>query len=411
MKIKHSLYPRELAKQLKMLFREFPVVVLMGARQVGKSTLLEASFPKAKRIVFDPFTDVQGAKADPDLFLKSNQTPLFLDEIQYAPEIVASLKRKLDQDRRPGQYLLTGSQQWEVLELLKESLAGRAVILQLHPFSISEVNQNQFWLFNWLKQKKNFKILPQKQTVFEQIWRGFMPEAEFLSLQALPYFHESYIKTYVEKDARQLADVLDWQTFGRFYKLCAALTAQEVNYSEIGRDLGLKSQTAKRWLNILKATFQWFEIPAFSQNTVKRLSLKPKGYLFDTGLICSSLAISSPIAVSSHPAWGALFETLVVNDIRKQCSFLSPSPILHHWRVHNGSEVDLILEWNGSYYPIEIKSNSHPSKSDAKGIRIFKETYPHLSIKKGLIVAPSESHYAVTDDVDVLPWDVTVNHG
>ena len=408
MKVRHAIYPRELAQHLKALFREFPVVVLMGARQVGKSTLLETTFPKAKRIVFDPFTDVQGAKSDPDLFLKTQKTPLFFDEIQYAPELISALKRKLDQDRRPSQYLLTGSQQWEILALLKESLAGRAVILQLHPFSMSEVHKDKFWLLQWLKQKKNFKPLPQKQTVFDHVWRGFMPEAQFISEKVLPYFHESYIKTYIEKDARQLANVSDWQMFGRFYKLCAALTAQEVNHSELGRDIGLTSQTAKRWLEILKATFQWFEIPAFSQNTVKRLSLKPKGYLFDTGLICNALAISSAEAISSHPAWGALFETLVVNDIRKQCSFLNPAPILHHWRVHNGSEVDLLLEWNGSFYPIEIKSKSHPTKADARGISIFKETYPKLSFKKGLIVAPTDAHYAVTEDVDVLPWDVRI---
>ncbi len=406
MKIQHEIYPRGVAKLVKSLFKEFPVVVLIGARQVGKSTLFETCFPKIKRVVFDPLVDVAGAKADADLFLNNHPAPLFLDEIQYVPEIVPALKRKLDQDRRPGQYLLTGSQQWEVMKLLSESLAGRAVLLNLHPFSVSEITGQKFWLGDWLQQKKT-KRLPQKEkpTLYQQIWRGFLPEAQFLSSKAIPYFYESYIKTYIEKDARQMADISDWQMFGRFYKLCASLTAQEINHSQIGRDIGLSSVTSKRWLDILQATFQWFEIPAFSQNTTKRLSLKSKGYLFDTGLVCQALAISSPEAVGTHPAWGALFETLVVNEIRKQCSFLNPAPHLYHWRVHNGSEVDLLLEYNGTFYPIEIKSSTHPDKSAARGIAIFKETYPRLKVAPGLILAPVDSSYAIAEDVFVRAWD------
>lgn len=148
----------------------------------------------------------------------------------------------------------------------------------------------------------------------------FPSQAHFLPLEAIPDFHLAYQRTYIERDARLLADVSDWQQFGRFVRLASALTAQEVNRSQVGREIGVSPQTAERWLGILKATFQWFEVPAFSGNTVKRIASKAKGFVADTGLACWSLAISTPNAVPSHPAWGALFETAVYGEIRKAIS-------------------------------------------------------------------------------------------
>lgn len=405
MQVVHALIPRALEGSLKQLFRQFPVVVVTGARQVGKSTLMERVFPTTPCILFDPIIDISGAKSDPDLFLDSYKTPLVLDEIQYVPQLVPALKRRLDQNRRPSQYLITGSQQWQVMRLLTESLAGRAIILNLHPFSCAEIQHTGGWLQAWLEGNTPLKRKRGKRTLVEQLWRGFLPEAQFIKDATIPHFYHSYTSTYVDRDARQMADVSDWQLFARFYRLCAALTAQEINHSELGRDLGITPQTAMRWLDILKATFQWHDIPAFSRNAVKRVSGKAKGYFFDTGLVCSALAISAPSAVSSHPQWGAIFETLCVNEVLKQCSIMSPSPIPYHWRVHGGSEVDLILEWNGCYYPIEIKSKSHPDRHDARGIAIFRKTYATLKVGKGLIVAPCEDCYPITPEVDLLPWD------
>lgn len=399
--------PRKIEGILKELFKQFPVVVVAGARQVGKSTLLENTFPLSiPRVVFDPVIDIENARSDPDLFLANRSPPLILDEIQYVPSLVSALKRKLDQDRRPGQYLITGSQQWEVMKLLSESLAGRAIILNLHPFCLAEIQKEKIWIPSWLEGKTNFKHSPPSYSLYEQLWRGFFPEAQFLKTETVSYFYQSYLSTYIEKDVRNLANISDWEQFGRFYRLCGALTAQEVNLSQFGRDIGITPQTATRWRDILKATFQWFEIPAFSQNSVKKVSLKAKGYFMDTGLVCNTLAISSSHAVANHPQWGAIFETAVVGEIRKQCSLMSPAPIMHHWRSHGGAEVDIILEWNGKFYPIEVKANSHPSKVDARGILSFRDSYPSLPIQKGLILAPSEKIYSVTPDILVMPWDI-----
>lgn len=246
-------------------------------------------------------------------------------------------------------------------------------------------------------------------TLYEQMWRGFLPETYFLKKELIPEFHSAYLKTYIERDVRQLADVSDLQLFSRFFRLCGALTAQEMNHSQLGRELGVTPQTASRWIDLLTATFQWVEIPAYSGNTIKRVSEKPKGYLADIGLACFSLAISTPQAVGSHPAWGNLFETLVVNEVRKQMNTLEVKPNVYHWRSHGGAEVDLLLERDGRFFPIEIKGKSHPTRRDIAGITAFRKTYSKLSIPSGLVIAPASSSYPVSASDWVIPWDIHEN--
>lgn len=399
---------RQLAEKLKDLFANFSVVVISGARQVGKSTLVSETFPSIPIVEFDPVADIENARADPDLFLRNKSVPIILDEIQYAPQLVPAIKRKIDKIKQNAQYLITGSQQWEVMKLLAESLAGRVVFIDLENFSLVEIAETagNGWLENWLENKTNkMERLKLPFSIYEQLWRGFMPRVQFLPTNLVADHHFSYQRTYIERDIRLLAEVSNLDTFSKFFRLCTALTAQEINHSEFGREIGVTPQTASRWLNILKATFQWIEIPAYSGNTIKRISSKPKGYVSDTGMICFSQAISSPDVMGGHPLWGHIFETAVVNEIRKQCRLLSTPPNLYHWRSHGGAEVDILLEWNGKFFPVEIKGKSHPSKHDARGIEAFKKTYSKLNIHSGLIVAPSESSYQVADDIFVMPWD------
>lgn len=408
---------RGISDRLKLAFKSFPVVVLVGARQVGKSTLLSHLFSQeAKGVVFDPLQDVGNARAEPDLFIRTNPTPLILDEIQYAPEVVPAIKRAVDRDRSPGQYLITGSQQWEVMKSLSESLAGRALILELDGFSLVELYGDAqegatSWLQAWIASPgspQGFKQLKERYSVYEQLWRGWLPDAQTLDMRLIPDFHESYLRTYIERDARLLANISDWRQFRRFYQLCNALTAQETNYSELGRDIGLSQHTAKHWLEILIASFQWHEIPAFSQNTVKRISKKPKGHSADTGLVCTSNLISSPDALAGHPRWGNIFESAVVAEIRKSCALMTTSPRLYHWRSHGGAEVDIVLEIDNTFFPIEVKSTTHPSKGDARGILAFKDTYPNLNTAPGIIICLAERVQQIHDSVFVIPWNSTV---
>ena len=390
---------RLLAVKLKRLADYFPVVVLSGARQVGKSTLLRHLFPDLEAVVFDPAKDVGNARQDPDLFLDNHPAPIILDEIQYAPELVSAIKRRVDLNRKPGSYILTGSQQWSVMKSISESLAGRAVFATLEGFSLGEISGESggvTWLGRWLANPDEMMAHPPRcrnpgRTLNEQLWRGWLPEADSLPLDLLPDFHAAYLRTYLERDVRMLAGVEDWQVFGRFVQLAAALTACEVNYSQLGRDIGVTPQTARRWLAMLRATFQWHEVPAYSGNAVKRISGKAKGYLADSGMACHLLQLSAPTALSGHPQTGALFESAVVAEIRKLCALESTAPALYHWRSHGGAEVDLILERDGRLYPVEIKLTTNPSRKDTAGLTAFRKTYPHLNLAPGLVITPGQS--------------------
>lgn len=411
---KHMYKNRLIKNRLKQLFKRFPVVVVSGARQVGKSTLLKHEFGKnVEIVVFDPITDIQNARRDPELFLRNNKTPLILDEIQYAPQLVPVIKRLIDEKRTAGQYILTGSQQWEVMKNLAESLAGRAVFIDMEGFSISESTEDipaKSWLEKWLENPEKF-ISQTKQrhqspiSVFEQIWRGGLPEAQYIDEAYLADYFMSYIRTYIERDLRVFAEVQNVELFARFIRLAAALTAQEINFSQFGRELGITPQTSGRWLSMLQSTFQWSNIPAYSGNLIKRLSKKAKGYFNDTGIACFAQAISSPQALSGHPLWGSMFETAVVAEIRKLSAVLSSRPNLYHWRLNSGAEVDIILERDGFYYPIEIKAGQQPSRSDASNMDIFRKSYPKLKVKPGLVIAPTNEFIQLSATSYALPWD------
>jgi hypothetical protein len=406
---------RQLTPRLLRFVATFPVVVISGARQVGKSTLLAHALGEPwGSVVLDPAIDVEGARRDPDLFLENRKAPLVLDEIQYAPELVGAIKRRVDRDRKPGQYVLTGSQQWGVLKSLSESLAGRAVLIELEGFSVAEatgLGDRPPWFRHWLSTPGHafpslVELVPSTMSLYERIWRGHLPEALSLPLDVIPDFHASYRRTYIERDVRLLANVSDAQVFGRFLGLAGALTAQEVNGSQFGRELGVTPQTSRRWLDILESTFQWYEVPPWSGNVVKRVTGRSKGYIADTGLTCLSLSIPTPEAIGAHPLRGALFESLVAGEIRKQIGLLSPRPNLWHWRSHGGAEVDLIAEWNGVLFPIEIKATSHPGRRDTSGLVAFREAHARYEVAAGMVICPTDSCYPLDQSNWAIPWNL-----
>ncbi|TVR48239.1 MAG: ATP-binding protein [Planctomycetota bacterium] len=406
-------HERIITGRLQAALAAVPVVVVVGARQVGKSTLMRHLRPQAAAVTFDPVQDIAQARSDPDLFLASQPRPLILDEIQYVPDLVAAVKRAVDRDRSPGQYLITGSQQWQVMARLTESLAGRALILDLEGFTIGEIaSQAQTWLPQWLDDPKAppAGLVPPPYSFAEQLWRGFLPEAQTLPAQLISDFHRSYQATYVERDVRQMAALSDWGLFGRFVRLLSALTAQEINRAQLGRELGINPQTAAAWVETLRATCQWHEVEPFHGNTLKRLSRKPKGYAADSGQVCASLAIPSPQALVDHPSWGAIVETALVGDIRRQTQIMATRPQISHWRSHGGAEVDLILAYNGRLHPIEMKGNSHPTRADMRGITAWRSTYPDHAQDPALILAPVAAAYQIADTCWVIPWNATVAH-
>ena len=408
-----NYHHRLLTDKLKRVSRYFPVVMLTGARQVGKSTLLAHHLPHAQHITFDPIIDIHNARQDADLFINNLNTPVILDEIQFAPEILSTIKRKVDQQQKMGEYFLTGSQNFSMMHHVSESLAGRIAILSLYPLTLSELlNKPSCWITDFLNNPRDFLKTPcstlassSESSLVELIWRGLYPGLLSMPNELLQDSLDSYFRTYVERDVRIINDISNLQEFSRFTALMANLTAQEINYSEVGRDINITPQTAKRWLDVLISSYQWTAIPAYSGNTIKRISQKPKGYITDTGMACYLMHIGSSASLMAHPKLGALFETFVVQDLLKQLAFAEGKPAVYHWRSHSGAEIDLLIEVNNCYFPIEIKYKSHPTKQDAKGIETFRETYPHLTIAPGIILAPTKMIYPVTENCFVVPYD------
>lgn len=403
--------PRHISDRLLSATQFFKVILLLGARQTGKSTLFKHLLPNIKTIVFDPIQDIYDARKDPDRFLDLFPAPLVLDEVQFAPELLASLKRKVDQSEAMGQYFLTGSQNFSVLKSVSESMAGRVAIFHLNPYTPLEavgMGTQKGWVEEYLLHphdfiKTNHSAISSLPPLNEFLFRGGYPRATILPLAQIDTFFLSYVQTYVERDVRLVENIENLTLFGQFLGLSAAMTAQEINTSHFGRELGLSSQTARKWLNLLLYTYQWIEIPAYHGNAIKRLSDKRKGYFKDTGLACHLMRIHSPEAVFTSMKMGALFETWAVNYIQEQLACTSTANC-YHWRTHGGAEVDLILERDGAFYPIEIKCKSRPTSADASSIHAFRQTYPKLKIMPALIIHAGEETYPIDQETLALSW-------
>ncbi len=409
---------RHLEDRILRVASAFPIVLLTGARQTGKSTLLGHLFPQADSVVFDPVIDVGGAREDPELFLRQRRRPIVLDEVQYAPELLSVIKRLADQDPVPGQYLLTGSQNLMVIRNASESMAGRAVVLDLPFLSLAERcgvagGSGTGWIhdlflddaFERIRLRGRLPSRPAERDLYARLWRGGFPAALDLADDLLPSLFESYLRTYVERDIQRVAAPEEPQLFSRFVAICAAMTGQEIHHSRIGAALGISYKTAQGWLSVLTATFQWLEVPSYAGSPVKRVSHHPKGYYADTGLAAWLQRISSPLALGGHPSQGALFETHVALEIHKLSRLLSPPPRLWHWRSHGGSEVDLLLERDGVFVPVEAKCRTRVTRADARGIRAFRAAYPHLRQGPGVIVTAGGDAELVEKDVIAIPYD------
>lgn len=409
--------PRHAESKLRRLAAHFKVVLVTGARQVGKTTLLRHVFPKLKSVVFDPAIDRYDARRDPDLFLDNFPAPLILDEVQYAPELLAAIKRRVDESDAPGQYFLSGSQNLGVLRTVAESLAGRVGILRLDamtPYELAGRGDSPGWLGAYLDRPDTLPdrfsgTLNSARTLTRTLWRGALPGMLDKTDDLAADFFSAYVQTYVERDVRVVENIREVAVFGRFLGLAGAHTAQEINTSEFGRELEVMPATARRWLDLLTQTFQWLELPAYHGRAVKRLTGRQKGYLRDTGVACWLQRVSSPDALAASPLLGALFETSVVNAVHAQFVTVNTPPQAYHWRTGAGAEVDLVLERDGKLYPIEVKCKTHLAREDTRGLRAFRETYPRAQIMRGLILYAGPECRRVDENTTALPWNALLD--
>jgi uncharacterized protein len=409
-KLRGKMYlTRHLEHKFNLTKQYAKIVLIVGARQVGKSTLLRHCLPDLPHITFDPIQDFYNVREDPDLFLKQFQGPLILDEIQFYPELLSALKRRVDESSEVAQYYLTGSQNLSVLKNVAETMAGRVAILNLYPMTLHEMNSvvEGHWLPHLLEDPgllpEKFKGCIPQFSVWDSIWRGGMPGFIGIPTEGYATMFESYVQTYVERDVRLVENIQDLRAFDRFIRVMAALSSQEINTNTLGQEVGISYKTIMRWINLLTYTYQWHLLDPYHGNTLKRITKKPKGIFADTGLACHLIRLTSAQSLGAYPQLGALFESFVVDQVKGVLSSLSQSVNLYHWRTHAGAEVDMVIEKDGFLYPIEVKLKSVLTKQDARGIKAFFETYSQSKLKKGVIIYPGDRCFFLDESIIAVP--------
>jgi hypothetical protein len=356
-------------RTLETFFRkvkdQFPVLLVTGPRQVGKTTFLQHLCTKRHRFVTldDPMTR-RAAQEEPGLFLQRFPPPVAIDEIQYAPELLPYIKMAVDTERSPGMFWLTGSQQFHVMKGVSESLAGRVGILNLLGFSHRELAGNPGTPF--LPKPRNIRNrltatspLGLKEA-YARIWRGSFPAMAVNEDMDRDLFYRSYIQTYLQRDVRDLAHVGDEMAFLRFLRAAAARTAQLLNLSDLARDADVAPNTVKHWLSILQTSGIAYLLEPFHANVTKRLVKAPKLYLLDTGLASYLTEWSSPETLEAGAMSGAILETWVVTEILKSYWHHGKRAPLYFYRDKDKKEIDLIIFQDGTLYPLECKKTTAP---------------------------------------------------
>ena len=369
---------RVMEKTIKKMVNEFPVIVISGARQVGKSTMLKMiKEDNMNYVTLDDLDARNLALSDPKYFLEQYSYPLLIDEIQYAPNLLPYIKMIVDDEKFKALknntevkslFWLTGSQQFKVMKDVSESLAGRVGVLNLYSLSNSEIKGYEGLLFtpkiDELKKKENIVHCDSKE-IFERIYNGGMPSIATGAIERSNYF-SSYINTYIERDVKQLLNVGKTIEFYNFMQYIAVRTAQELNYSTIAKEIGVDSKTIKNWISILESSGIIYLLQPFSSNLSNRIIKAPKLYFMDTGL-CSYLAkYPNPETLEIGALSGAIFETFVVSEIIKNITShgLDPKMNLYYYRDKDQKEVDLLYIEGDTIYPIEIKKGISPNNPD-----------------------------------------------
>lgn len=398
--------PRSLGPVVDKAVRQFPVVVLIGPRQSGKTTLLQNLYGAQFRIVSLEPPDVRAAAVgDPRGFLELYPPPIIYDEVQYAPSLLPYVKEQVDAHRdRPGQFILTGSQNLLLMQQVTESLAGRSAVLKLLPMSQREVARKPNRKLPWEPDRQPEEVeVPAYPALWEQILRGYYPELVANPQRDSRLWQASYVQTYLERDVRNLRNIGDLTLFQTFLRALALRSAQLLNLSELARDVGVAVNTAKDWLSILEASFQVFVLRPYFVNLGKRLVKSPKVYFTDTGLLCYLVGLRDAEHAAAGPMGGAIFENLVVAEVYKTTLNQGEEPSFYFWRTASGSEVDLVVESQSKLIPIEIKLSATPRPEMAREIANFRRDFGNRAAN-GYVVHPGKIVLPLGGGAIALPF-------
>lgn len=357
---------RMLERKILETSSHFPVILVTGPRQTGKTTLLSRIKDKSRRYVsLDSMPARMLAREDPELFLQRYPPPVIVDEIQYAPELLSAIKISCDTRRENGMYWLTGSQQFHLMRGVTESLAGRVAIVTLNGLSAreiaGEVDRTEPFLPSSVDPVRAGTIFDEA-LLFERIFRGSYPALVSDEGMNPEQYYSSYVQTYLERDIRDLSQVGNLETFYTFLKVMAGRSGTTLNMSDIGRDCAVSVPTVKQWISLLCATSIVYLLRPWHSNHSSRLIKSPKFYFLDTGL-CSFLAgYGSARTLSSGPLRGAIFETWCVSEVLKSWWYALREPPAYYYRDKDGAEIDIVFDTDGSLYPVAIKLGASPKK-------------------------------------------------
>lgn len=398
---------RELEDLVSQVSREYPVVLLTGPRQVGKTTMLENLMRGTDRnyVSLDDLAQRDLAKRDPELFLQIHKPPVLIDEVQYAPELFTYIKIHVDKYHKPGDIWLTGSQVFTLMSGVQESLAGRIAVLFLTPMSQSEIYggvKGPFELdFKKLSLRKEGRKAADADEIYKRIFKGSMPALVSGQYSNSQIFYSSYVSTYIERDVKELSDRIDSLKFFNFLTAVAARTGQLLNLADIARDADINEKQSKNWLNILKTLGLLFFVHPYSNNLLKRLVKTPKIYFYDTGLVCYLTRWSSAETLQNGAMNGAILENYVVSEIAKSYLNNGIEPYLYFYRDKDAKEIDLLLEHDGVINPVEIKKTANPGSELVKVFSLIDKSGTPRS--KGAVVCLKPELTAIDRENYVVP--------
>ena len=398
--------PRMLEDVVRKAAKEFPVVVLTGPRQSGKTTLLRHSFGRSHGYVSLEAPDIRAsASHDPRGFLALHPPPVIFDEIQYVPDLLPYIKEVIDSRRsEKALYLLTGSQNLLLLERVTETLAGRAAMLRLLPLSRREAQRDSrrplFWESAARRRKTHASGILDTWVSFV---RGGYPELVADPQRDFVLWHSSYVQTYLERDVRGLRQIGDLTLFQSFVRTIAARTGQLLNLTDLARGIGLAVNTAKAWLAILEATYQVVIVRPYFANVGKRLVKTPKVYFTDTGTLCYLMGLREGIHAMSGPMAGPIFETAVLSEILKTLLGRGEEPHVYFFRTSSGSEVDFVVEAAARLIPIEVKSSATPRLEMADGVAAFRKDFSRKA-DAGYVVHTGDVSLPLEPGITAIPF-------
>jgi uncharacterized protein len=391
---------RTLAEKARSLARQFPVVSITGPRQSGKTTLAKTVFNKLSYVSLEDPNEKDFALQDPKGFLRRFPKGVILDEIQKVPALLSFLQGLVDQDDSPGRYILTGSQQFQLLAKVSQTLAGRTAIVNLLPFSLNELlGLPKFdpWAISTPPKKREKPLFPLEKILYQ----GLYPRIHDKGLDAQDWL-SAYYRTYIERDVREVTNIGNLETFQRFVRLCAGRSGQLLNLSALAADCGISHTTVREWISVLITGFIIHLLSPHHANFSKRIIKSPKLYFLDTGLLCYLLRIREPEDILIHPLKGAIFETFVLSELYKAFAHRGEDPPLYFWRDRTGHEVDIILDTGKSLIPIEVKSGETTGSSSFDGLRFFVSLGPPAS-SSGILIHGGEDFYQ-REGFLVRPW-------